>query len=145
MSSDSVKEVRKRGVLLGTFVTGSDEVVDKVVDKILTTFSLTNKYIFILRDKEQEGKTLLTFNAEQDRAAFAKMEHFTLRLHRKKQSNTLYTINGLNLAVAADYNGQTGRHLKLDWEKYRNTILLSYGKKLKVINLKLDKILEVQY
>ena len=141
----STKDNKKRGVLLGTFVTGDDEVVDEVVQKILNTFSLTNKYIFVLKNKDEENKTLLTFNAEQDREAFKKMNYFTLRLHRKKQSNTLYTINGLNLAIAADNNGETGKHLKLDWEKYKNTILLSYNRELKTINLDLDKILEVQY
>ena len=145
MSSTPAKENRKRGVLLGTFVTGDDGTVDQVVQKILNTFSLTNKYIFVLKYRDEENKTLLTFNAEQDREAFRKMNFFTLRLHRKKQSNTLYTINGLNLAIAQDNDGETGKHLKLDWDKYKNTVLLSYNQNLKVVDLNLDKILEVQY
>jgi hypothetical protein len=145
MSNGSNNDNKKRGVLLGTFVTGDDSVVDEIIQKILSTFSLTNKYIFVLKNKDEENKTLLTFNAEQDRKAFEKMNCFTLRLHRKKQSNTLYTINGLNHAIAAENDGKTGKHLKLDWDKYKNTILLSYNKNLKVIKLDLEKILEVEY
>lgn len=134
----------QRGVLLGVFVNGDDSVVDEAVQKILESFSLTSKYIFVLKNEEEENKTLITFNAVQDRESIEKIRFFTIRLHRKKQSNTLYTINGLNLAVASENDGQTGKHLKLDWEKYTNTVLLSYNRNLKTFRIKLDKILEIE-
>ena len=134
----------RRGVLLGVFVNGDDTIVDEAVQKILESFSLTSKYIFILKNEEEENKTLITFNALQDRESIEKIRFFTIRLHRKKQSNTLYTINGLNLAVAKENNGQTGKHLKLNWEEYQNTVLLSYNRSLKTFRVKLDKILEIE-
>tara|TARA_B100000131_G_scaffold250151_1_gene243535 strand:+ start:7009 stop:7425 length:417 start_codon:yes stop_codon:yes gene_type:complete len=134
----------RRGVLLGVFVNGDDTIVDEAVQKILESFSLTSKYIFILKNEEEENKTLITFNALQDRESIEKLRFFTIRLHRKKQSNTLYTINGLNLAVAKENNGQTGKHLKLNWEEYQNTVLLSYNRSLKTFRVKLDKILEIE-
>ena len=134
----------RRGVILGVFVNGDDTIVDEAVQKILESFSLTSKYIFILKNEEDENKTLLTFNALQDRESIEKLRFFTIRLHRKKQSNTLYTINGLNLAVAKENNGQTGKHLKLNWEEYQNTVLLSYNRSLKTFRVKLDKILEIE-
>ncbi len=134
----------ERGVLLGVFVTGDDTMVDTAVQKILECFHLTSKYIFVLKNEEEENKTLLTFNAKQDKESIQKMNYFTIRLHRKKQSNTLYTINGLNLAIAAENDGQTGKHLKLDWDNYTNTVLLSYNRSLKKIPVKLDKILEIE-
>ena len=67
-----------------------------------------------------------------------------MRVHRKKQTNTLYTINGLNHAVATENNGETGKHLKLNWENYRDSILLSVNKELKVIRLELTKIFKVE-
>ena len=111
---------------------------------VLECFHLTSKYIFVLKNEEEENKTLLTFNAKQDKESLQKMNYFTIRLHRKKQSNTLYTINGLNLAIASENEGQTGKHLKLDWEKYTNTVILSYNRSLKRIPVRLDKILEIE-
>lgn len=134
----------ERGVLLGVFVTGDEDMVDAAVQRILECFRLTSKYIFVLKNEEEENKTLLTFNAEQNRESLQKMNYFTIRLHRKKQSNTLYTINGLNLAIASENDGQTGKHLKLDWENYKNKVLLSYNRNLKVVPVKLDKILEIE-
>lgn len=37
-----------RGVLLATFVRGEEEEIDKAIEKILDTVSLTNKFIFVL-------------------------------------------------------------------------------------------------
>ena len=65
-------------------------------------------------------------------------------IHRKKQTNTLYTINALNAAVALDNDGQTGRHLKLDWDKYQNSILLTEGKNLKVYPVEVLKIFKIE-
>ena len=72
----------RRGVLLGVFVNGDDTIVDEAVQKILESFSLTSKYIFILKNEEEENKTLITFNALQDRESIEKLRFFTIRLHR---------------------------------------------------------------
>ena len=67
-----------------------------------------------------------------------------MRVHRKKNSNTLYTINALNKAVALEHDGQTGRHLKLDWENYKNSIMLLTGNELKVYNVEVVRIYKIE-
>jgi len=67
-----------------------------------------------------------------------------MRMHRKKQTNTLYTINALNAAVASQHDGKTGRDLKLDWTQYENSILLTSGKELKAHPVEVSKIFKIE-
>ena len=112
-------KARPRGILLASFLTtDSEEKITEEVQHIADNFELTNNYIFLLRDKEEPSKKVLTYNAVIEKNKALNTRLFTMRIHRKKATNTLYTINALNLAVAKDNNGETGKHLKLDWEKY---------------------------
>ncbi len=118
-------KARPRGILLASFLTtDSEEEIAEEVQYIADNFELTNNYIFLLVDAEQPEKKVLTYNAIVERNKNLNQRLFTMRIHRKKATNTLYTINALNMAVAKDNNGETGKHLKLDWEKYSNSILL---------------------
>ena len=49
----------------------------------------------------------------------------TILLHRKKETNTLYSINCLNIILKNLNNGLIDRELQIDWELYRNSILLT--------------------
>ena len=124
-----------RGVLLATFVRGEEEEIDKAIEKILDTVSLTNKFIFVLSQKSDPKKKIITYNSSLQGQAVIKNEYYTIRVHRKKKTNTLYTING----------GQRGKHLKLDWEKYRSHVIVSHGNALKAIPVILEKILEIKF
>ena len=132
---------------MATFVRGSEEEVEVVIQNIVNNVLLTNKYIFVMSDEEDPDNRIITYNADGHNSDIREITggHFTLRLHRKKKTNTLYTINGLNLAVEAEHNGQRGKHLKLDWEKYRSTVIVSHGNTLKTIPVTLEKILEVEF
>ena len=141
---DEESNRKGRRVLFGTFAIGAAADVDAAIEKILNTLELTNKYIFVLKDLDDPSRTLITYNAKADRDSITKLRLFTLRLHRKKQTNTLYTINGLNMAVAKQYDGKTGRHLKLDWSDYQNSVILTYNRDMKVMRADLHKILELE-
>jgi len=136
---------RQRGILLASFLTtDSEEKIAQEVQYIADNFELTNNYIFLLKDQDDPTKKILTYNAIVERNKMLNPRLFTMRIHRKKATNTLYTINALNLAVAKDHNGQTGKHLKLDWEKYSNSVLLVISKELKVHPVEVLKIFKIE-
>ena len=106
---------------------------------------LSNKYIFLFEYEEDSSKKILTYNAIiKGNSSSLNPRLFTMRIHRKKLTNTLYTINALNKAVANDNNGETGKHLKLDWEKYRESILLTSKDELQVHKIKVAKIFQIE-
>ena len=135
----------RRGILLASFIPTSDE--DRIlaeVEHIAATADLTNNLIFLLGMPDDPERKIITYNAYLEKGKPLSSRLFTMRVHRKKASNTLYTINALNAAVAAENDGQTGRHLKLNWENYENSIMLLTGKELKVYKVDVLKIYKVE-
>ena len=135
----------KRGVLLASFVTtDDDEKILAEVEHIAATDDLTNNLIFLLAMPDEPERRVITYNAYLEKGKPLNSRLFTMRVHRKKSSNTLYTINALNKAVALEHDGQTGRHLKLNWDDYKNSIMLLTGSELKVYNVEVVKIYKIE-
>ena len=120
--------------------TEDDDLITEEVQFIVENIEITNNLIFLLSEKDNPSKKILTYNAMVEKGKPFNPRLYTMRVHRKKQTNTLYTINALNKAVAAQHEGQTGRHLKLDWTLYRDSILLTAGRELRVHEISVEKI-----
>jgi len=140
------KPGRNKGVLLASFITTDDEeAIMAEVQFIADNLDLSNHFIFLFENGETPSQKILTYNLNtSSRQGAYNPRLFTMRIHRKKHTNTLYTINGLNLAVAAQNDGKTGRHLKIDWETYRESLLLSVEGKLKVLPVRVKKIFKIE-
>ena len=135
----------RRGVLLASFIMTDDEQkIQEEVEFIVNNIEITNNLIFLLEDKENPEKKIITYNAVVEKGKPFNPRLFTMRMHRKKQTNTLYTINALNAAVASQHDGKTGRELKLDWTQYANSILLTSGKELKAHPVEVCKIFKIE-
>jgi hypothetical protein len=135
----------RRGVLLASFLMTDDEQkIQEEVEFIVNNIEITNNLIFLLEDKDNPEKKIITYNAVVEKGKPFNPRLFTMRMHRKKQTNTLYTINALNAAVASQHDGKTGRDLKLDWTQYENSILLTSGKELKVHPVEVSKIFKIE-
>jgi len=135
----------RRGVLLASFIVTDDEQkIQEEVEFIVNNIEITNNLIFLLQDTENPEKKIITYNAVVEKGKPFNPRLFTMRMHRKKQTNTLYTINALNAAVASQHEGKTGKDLKLDWTQYENSILLTAGKELKVHPVEVNKIFKIE-
>ena len=135
----------RKGFLLASFITTEDEQqIQNEVQFIADNLDLTAPYIFLMQNVDDPSKKILTYNALTEKGKSFNPRLYTMRLHRKKQTNSLYTINALNLALAKEHDGASGRHLKLDWEKYRNTMLLTVGKKLQAYPIEVLKIFKIE-
>jgi hypothetical protein len=135
----------RRGVLLASFIITDDEQkIQEEVEFIVNNIEITNNLIFLLQDTENPEKKIITYNAVVEKGKPFNPRLFTMRMHRKKQTNTLYTINALNAAVASQHEGKTGKDLKLDWTQYENSILLTAGKELKVHPVEVNKIFKIE-
>ena len=68
----------------------------------------------------------------------------TISLHRKKQTNTLYTINALNECIKTCNNGVLDTSFQLDWENYRNSILLTNDSGLRRIDTSVHEVIYIK-
>lgn len=65
----------------------------------------------------------------------------TISINRKKESNTFYSINALNSLIRLLNNGILDKSYIVDWNNYRDTLLLSDGDH----QCKMIKIKELAY
>jgi hypothetical protein len=68
----------------------------------------------------------------------------TISLHRKKNTNTLYTINALNEAIKSHNNGVLDKTFQLDWNIYRDCILLVNDAGLKRVDTAIKEIIRIK-
>lgn len=124
--------------LFCTFTTEAD--LDTLVETIKGKYTILYNKIFVLHSKSND-EYICTYNVD-----FGNVANFldnTILVHRKKESNTLYTINALNTLVRELNSGFADPNYRVDWNDYRNCILLTRGTELKRINTKLHKIIEL--
>lgn len=127
--------------LLCLFTTKDD--LDKSIEFILESYTLTNPNVFILENKSKPEEAFITFNVEKGSSAIPS-NWKTILVHRKKQSNTIYTINALNEVVKSKTGGMLDNSYQLDWEDYRNCILTTSNIGYKKIPTKVFKSFNTQ-
>ncbi len=126
--------------LLCTFSTETD--VENHIDLIKKNYTLAYNYIYVLQNKNIPNELFVTYNVvvENDQP---NLEMKTILVHRKKQSNTLYTINALNNVIMEATGGQLDNKFEVDWEKYRNCILVTNTEGVKKIYTRVFDVIDL--
>jgi len=112
--------------------------LDKSYEFIINNYTLTNPNVFVLESKTRPEEMFITFNVQKGSAAIPS-EWKTILVHRKKQSNTIYTINALNEVVKSKTGGQIDNSYIIDWEEFQNCILTTSNMGYKKIPTKVFK------
>jgi hypothetical protein len=124
--------------LFCTFV--SEENIDILVESISRSYTIMYDKMFVLFIKST-GEYVVTYNVEQGNVD--NIPANTILVHRKKETNTLYTINALNTLIKALNGGVVDPKYRIDWQHYRNCILLTQGNELRQLNTKVYKIVDL--
>ena len=123
-----------------TFTTLED--VDSILNKIQTSYVILFNKIFILESLDGE-KIMLTYNVDMNNSSADSMIDNTILVHRKKQTNTLYTINALNELIKSLNNGVLDKSFAIDWNNYKNCILLIQAEGFNKIDTKVKEIINL--
>jgi len=75
---------------------------------------------------------------------FIQGSHDTISLHRKKMTNTLYTINALNDLIRELNGGRLDKSYQINWEDYQNCLLLTNENGLNKIPTKIYTIIDTK-
>ena len=126
--------------LLCTFTDKSELV--QTLTRINETYSIVYNYIYILQNCDEENNLYITYNIDTAFRPYQSLQD-TILVHRKKQTNTLYTINALNLLVQEENNGQLDRGFEVNWENYRNSIILTNNLLTRKIPTKIYEIINL--
>ena len=99
------------------------DAYEEVANTIQTSYVILFNKIFVLESLDGE-KIMLTYNVDMNNSSKESMVENTILVHRKKQTNTLYTINALNELIKSLNNGVLDKKFPIEWNNYRNCILL---------------------
>jgi hypothetical protein len=114
--------------------------LDELIFNLSTTYTIMYKKMFVLFVKST-GEYIITYNVEQGNVSTIPVN--TILVHRKKESNTLYTINALNDLIKKLNNGVVDPSYRIDWQHYKNCVLLTQHGDVKQLNTKIYKIVDL--
>lgn len=117
----------------------SKEDLDLTLSTIQSQYKILFDKIFILYIKSTE-EYVFTYNVDHNNMTNVILGN-TILLHRKKESNTLYTINALNDLIKSLNGGIVDTSFTIDWKDYQNCILLTHAGDLKKLDTKIYKII----
>lgn len=126
----------KNKQLLCTF-TNSKEYTN-ILEEIRNFYSINGK-IFVLCNNNNPKELYVTYNVELD-GNQSKFKN-TISVHRKKDTNTLYTLNAMNKLIAEENGGVFDKTFQLDWNLYKNSIILTGDISVKIVPLKIFDII----
>ena len=124
--------------LFATFT--PQESIEILVENLSTTYNIMYKKMFILFVKST-NEYVITYNVDQGNVE--NIPANTILVHRKKESNTLYTINALNDLIKKLNGGVVDPSYRIEWPHYRNCILLTQHGDIKQLNTKIYKIIDL--
>ena len=126
--------------LLATFIIKNDLI--RILREIILTYELSSDIVYIFNDVQNRNEMICTYNIASISFNRNVLPN-TISVHRKKETNTLYTINALNSLIAEINNGVLDKSFAVDWATYRDTLMITTEGQLKKIGLKLKEVISL--
>ena len=123
-----------------TFTT--NENVEEVTERVKNSYVILFNKIFVLESLDGQ-KVMLTYNVDMNNSSTSGIIDNTILVHRKKQTNTLYTINALNELIKSLNSGVLDKKFPIEWNNYRNCILLIQTEGFNRIDTKIREIINL--
>jgi hypothetical protein len=137
-------ELTREQIMNKLFCTFSQkEELQESIYTINREYKIMYGKIFVLASPESE-EYMCTYNIELgDSPTRTRILPNTILLHRKKDSNTLYTINALNILIKSLNYGVLDTKFSINWQDYKNSMLLTQGESFRKLNTVIHNVIEV--
>ena len=112
-----------RTQLLCTFSTR--DRLDDILELIIECNDILYDKVYVFQNLSEPNQMICTYNVTYEDDYVAEDIPNTISLHRKKQTNTLYSINALNEVIRSLNNGVLDKRFPVAWEYYKNSLLLT--------------------
>jgi hypothetical protein len=99
--------------LLCTFTTNAD--LEKTITEITSSYKIVFNKVYVLQNEDNIKELICTYNVDTKENVDYNKVGGTISLHRKKHSNTLYTINALNECIKNLNNGVMDSKFIVPW------------------------------
>ena len=125
--------------LLCTFTNKNE--LQTTLQNIRESYVIVYNYIYILQNKSNLDELYVTYNINTEYRPNQPLQD-TILIHRKKESNSLYTINALNQLVREENGGVLDKTFAIDWQKFKNSIILTNTEGTKKIQTRIFEVIE---
>ena len=126
--------------LLCTFTTKNN--LNDIINLVIECNTIVFDKIYVFQNEDYQNQLICTYNVEYDEDAIQDVPD-TISLHRKKNSNTLYTINALNDLIRELNGGKLDKSFPIEWNNYRNCLLLTNETGLNKIPTRIYSIVDI--
>jgi hypothetical protein len=126
---------------LCTFTTNAD--LEKTITEITSSYKIVFNKVYVLQNEDNIKELICTYNVDTKENVDYNKVGGTISLHRKKHSNTLYTINALNECIKNLNNGVMDSKFIVPWENFKNMLLITNSDGLNKINTRIYKIIKI--
>lgn len=123
--------------LLCTFA--SVQSFKSTIEEIKKFYSVYNNRFFIFTNVTTPKEVFITYNILSEGREFPKFPN-TISIHRKKQTNTLYTLNAMNQIIKDENNGVFDRTYSVDWNLYSNSLIITGTPSIRILPIKILEI-----
>ena len=115
----------------------------ETIDIIIACNEIVFDKIYVFQNENDHHQLICTYNVEYD-DDFMQGIPDTISLHRKKNTNTLYTINALNDLIRELNDGKLDKTYPISWENYKNCLLLTNENGFNKIPTRIYSIVDVK-
>ena len=115
---------------------------EEITSNIQSSYVVLFNKIFVLESLDGR-KIMITYNIDTNNSIVESMMDNTILVHRKKQTNTLYTINALNEVIMSLNGGVLDKSFAVNWNDFKNCILLVQTDGFSRINTKVKTIINL--
>jgi len=126
--------------LFCTFI--AHDELENTLNSLIHKYTILYSKIFVLESLSSD-EFICTYNIDTLNMEQQSVLPNTILLHRKKESNSLYTINALNLLIKSLNHGILDTNYKINWVDYKNSIMLVQNNDLNIIKTKIYKIISL--
>ena len=127
--------------LLCTFT--NKQSLDTVIDLIKKSYDICFSKIYSFTNEDDKNEIICTYNVFVSKDLDYNLVPNTISVHRKKQTNTLYTINALNELIKNMNNGVLDKSFEIPWENFQNMLLVTNSEGLNRIKTKINNIYSI--
>ena len=127
--------------LLASFTTKDN--LENTVKSITDSYIIVFNKVYVLQNEDNIDELICTYNVDVTENIDYNAVKGTISLHRKKHSNTLYTINALNEVITELNNGVVDSKFVVPWENFKNMLMVTNADGLNKINTRIYKIIKI--
>ena len=117
--------------------------LQQTITEITSCYTLAFNKVYVLENTANNKELACSYNIDAEKEIKGTIPPNTISVHRKKETNTIYTINALNYVIALLNDGKTDSTFPMPWDRYKNCILVTNSDGLKKIETKINTIISL--